>query len=128
MAANDPVSTLQIWKFVIDRYPGEGGTCVFFNSRDDRPVRTRQMIELTLKEIKPDHFIIRGDKIQSTLKRLAYHSPPTKIQTIGLNDDIGFTVEMLVSLPHDTLIYAIGNQVGAGQEILTQISKYRHYG
>jgi hypothetical protein len=35
---------------------------------------------------------------------------------------------MLVGLPHDTLIYAIGNQVGAGQEILTQISKYRHYG
>jgi len=25
-------------------------------------------------------------------------------------------------------MYAIGNQVGAGQEILTQISKYRHYG
>ena len=128
MAANDPVSTLQIWKFVIDRYPGEGGTCVFFNSRDDRPIRTRQMIELTLKEIKPDHFIIRGDKLQSTLNRLAYHSPTTKIQTIGLNDDIGSTVEMLVGLPHDTLIYAIGNQVGAGQEILTQISKYRHYG
>jgi len=128
MAANDPVSTLQIWKFVIDRYPGDGGTCVFFNSRDDRPVRTRQMIELTLKEIRPDHFIIRGDKLQSTLDRLANHSPTTKIQTIGLNDDIGFTVEMLVSLPHDSLIYAIGNQVGAGQEILTQISKYRHYG
>ncbi|MBC8466982.1 MAG: poly-gamma-glutamate synthase PgsB, partial [Candidatus Marinimicrobia bacterium] len=47
MAANDPVSTLQIWKFIIDRYPAEGGTCVFFNSRDDRPFRTRQLIELT---------------------------------------------------------------------------------
>ena len=58
MAANDPVSTLQIWKFVIDRYPAEGGTCVFFNSRDDRPVRTRQMIELTLEEIKPDYFLL----------------------------------------------------------------------
>ena len=54
MAANDPVSTLQIWKFIIDRYPAEGGTCVFFNSRDDRPLRTRQMIELALKEIKLD--------------------------------------------------------------------------
>ena len=47
MAANDPVSTLQIWKFIMDRYPAEGGTCVFFNSREDRPSRTRQMIELT---------------------------------------------------------------------------------
>ena len=40
MAANDPVSTLQIWKFVIDRYPVDGGTCVFFNSRDDL-IKTR---------------------------------------------------------------------------------------
>ena len=40
MAANDPVSTLQIWTFVIDRYPAEGGTCIFFNSRVDRPSRT----------------------------------------------------------------------------------------
>jgi poly-gamma-glutamate synthase PgsB/CapB len=31
MAANDPVSTLQIWKFVIDRYPTTKGTAVFFN-------------------------------------------------------------------------------------------------
>ena len=33
MAANDPVSTLQIWKFVIGRYPADGGTCIFFNDR-----------------------------------------------------------------------------------------------
>ncbi|GIS53541.1 hypothetical protein Ct9H90mP29_05830 [bacterium] len=30
MAANDPVSTLQIWKFVIGRFPADGGTCIFF--------------------------------------------------------------------------------------------------
>jgi len=84
MAANDPVSTLQIWKFVIDRYPAEGGTCVFFNSRDDRPVRTRQMIELTLEGIKPDHFIVRGDKVSATLQRLHYHSPGTQIIIFGL--------------------------------------------
>ena len=50
MAANDPVSTLQIWKFVIDRYPANTGTVVFFNSRDDRPIRTKQMLELLLKK------------------------------------------------------------------------------
>ena len=57
MAANDPVSTLQIWKFVIDRYPTTSGSAVFFNSRDDRPLRTNQMLELTFEEIKPEHFI-----------------------------------------------------------------------
>ena len=57
MAANDPVSTLQIWKFVIDRYPTNTGTAVFFNSRDDRPIRTKQMLELTFEEIKPEIII-----------------------------------------------------------------------
>lgn len=128
MAANDPVSTLQIWKFIIDRYPAEGGTCVFFNSRDDRPFRTRQLIELTLEEIKPDYFIIRGDKIDAIVQRLIHYSPGTNIQIIGLSNDHNQVIDKLLSLPHDTLIYAIGNQVGAGQEILTKLSDYRHHG
>ena len=28
----------------------------------------------------------------------------------------------------NTLIYAIGNQVGAGQEILAKLGRYRHHG
>ena len=127
MAANDPVSTLQIWKFVIDRYPGDGGTCVFFNSRDDRPTRTRQLIELTLREIKPDHFIVRGDKIDGTIARLQNYSLKTDIHAISLNQDLDFVVDQLMDLPHDTLIYAIGNQVGAGQEILTKLAGYKHH-
>ena len=125
MAANDPVSTLQIWKFVIDRYPAVGGTCVFFNSREDRPLRTRQMIELTLEEIKPDHFIIRGDKVTSFIKGLSHHSPKTDVKVIGLDEPLNEVVDILEDLPNDTLIYAIGNQVGAGQDILQLISEYK---
>ena len=125
MAANDPVSTLQIWKFVIDRYPAVGGTCVFFNSREDRPLRTRQMIELTLEEIKPDHFIIRGDKVTSAVKGLSHHSPKTDVKVIGLDEPLNEVVNLLEDLPNDTLIYAIGNQVGAGQDILQLISEYK---
>ena len=128
MAANDPVSTLQIWKFVIDRYPAEGGTCVFFNSRDDRPLRTRQMIELALEEIKPDYFFVRGDKIDSTVQRLKKHSPRTATNVIGLGEKHDLLISFLEGIPDDTLVFAIGNQVGAGQEILEMISKYRHNG
>ena len=128
MAANDPVSTLQIWKFVIDRYPAVGGTCVFFNSREDRPLRTRQMIELTLEEIKPDHFIIRGDKVTSAIKGLSHHSPKTDVKVVGLDEPLTEVVDLLEKLPNDTLIYAIGNQVGAGQDILQLISEYKYNG
>lgn len=128
MAANDPVSTLQIWKFIIDRYPAEGGTCVLLNSREDRPVRTRQMIELTLEEIKPNHFIVRGNKVQPLLDRLHHHSPKTRFYTIGLDQKINQTLNHLKALPNDALVYAIGNQVGTGQEILDQLNQVRVHG
>ena len=86
------------------------------------------MIELTLEEIKPDHFIIRGDKVENTVQRLLHHSPGTKVQIIGLNDNFDTVVDTLIDLPHDTLIYAIRNQVGAGQELLNKIAEYRYHG
>ena len=128
MAANDPVSTLQIWKFIMDRYPAEGGTCVFFNSREDRPSRTRQMIELTFLEIKPDYFMVRGDKVLTSIERQKHHSENTKVNIIGLDDPIEKLIEKMAEMPNNTLVYAIGNQVGVGQEILELISTFRNHG
>ena len=125
MAANDPVSTLQIWKFVIDRYPTTSGTAVFFNSRDDRPLRTKQMLGLTFEEIKPEYFIIRGDKIETKVRRLVHHSPDTEVMIFPLSDSIDEVYESILSLPDDVLVFAIGNQVGAGQEILQKLSESR---
>ena len=125
MAANDPVSTLQIWKFVIDRYPTTSGTAVFFNSRDDRPLRTKQMLELTFEEIKPEYFIIRGDKIETKVRRLLHHSPDTEVSIFSLNESIDNVSESILSLPDDVLVFAIGNQVGTGQEILQKLSESR---
>ena len=127
MAANDPVSTLQIWKFVSDRYQGKNKSCIFFNSRDDRPLRTNQMIELTLKNIKPDNFIIRGNKIQTVVDKFIFHSPSTIVKTIKLNDSLDDAIDLIKDLPSESLIYAIGNQVGAGQEILERISKLKYH-
>jgi len=125
MAANDPVSTLGIWNSINDRYGLGKKTCIFFNSREDRPGRTAQMIELTLSKIKPDFFIIRGDKVLKILNDLVYLSPLTIIKTFDLNKKLTKATELLESLPNETLIYAIGNQVGAGQEILEKISKLK---
>ena len=128
MAANDPVSTLQIWKFVIDRYPTNSCTAVFFNSRDDRPLRTKQMLELTFEEIKPEYLIVRGDKVETRIKRLKHHSPETAIKIFSIVDAPSLVSESILSLPDDTIIYAIGNQVGVGQEILQILSEKKSNG
>ena len=127
MAANDPVSTLQIWEFVSSRYSSNSDTCIFFNSREDRPSRTHQMIQLTLDKIKPDYFFIRGDKIKKIVNQLYHMSPKTNTKILSLSESLDEVISLFESLPNETLIYAIGNQVGAGQEILEKISEFRHY-
>ena len=125
MAANDPVSTLQIWHFIMKRFDDIGDTCVFFNSREDRPSRTKQMIELAFKELKPNYFIIRGDKVQKTIDHLSSQSSKTKTSVINLEGPLDMLIDSFKILPQNTLIYAIGNQVGAGQKILELVSELK---
>ena len=129
MAANDPVSTLQIWNFISERFiTNEETTCIFFNSRDDRPVRTRQMIELTFEKIKPDYFFIRGDKVDKIIDTFGKTSLKTSIDIIGLEQPLEDVISSMKNLPNKSLVYAIGNQVGAGQEILENIAMLKNNG
>ena len=129
MAANDPVSTLQIWNFISERFvTDEETTCIFFNSRDDRPVRTRQMIELTFEKIKPDYFFIRGDKVKKIIDTFGNTSLKTSIDIIGLEQPLEDVISSMKNLPNKSLVYAIGNQVGAGQEILENIARLKNNG
>ena len=129
MAPNDPVSTLQIWNFISERFvTDEETTCIFFNSRDDRPVRTRQMIELTFEKIKPDYFFIRGDKVKKIIDTFGNTSLKTSIDIIGLEQPLEDVISSLKNLPNKSLVFAIGNQVGAGQEILENIARLKNNG
>ena len=129
MAANDPVSTLQIWNFISERFvTDEETTCIFFNSRDDRPVRTRQMIELTFEKIKPDYFFIRGDKVQKIIDTFGKTLSKTSVEIIGLEQPLEDVILSMKNLPNKSLVYAIGNQVGAGQEILENIARLKNNG
>jgi len=56
---------------------------------------------------------------------LHHHSPLTQFHTIGLDQPTQKTIEMIKTLTNDSLVYAIGNQVGAGQEILNQLNMVR---
>jgi hypothetical protein len=86
------------------------------------------MLELTFEEIKPEYFIIRGDKVEANIRRLTHHSSETKVSIFPLNETLDNVVESILNLPDDVLVYAIGNQVGAGQEILQKISNRRDHG
>ena len=125
MAANDPVSTLQIWNFVERRYPVEGETCIYLNSREDRRSRTRQLLQLIYEDIKPDRSIVRGQKVNSMVKHVEYHSPQTSSKVIEESESMSKTIKQLESLPKDSLLFAMGNQVGFGQELIDKLLEYK---
>ena len=73
-------------------------------------------------------MIVRGDKVESRINRLKYHSPETIVKVFSIDDASNDVSESILALPDDTLIYAIGNQVGVGQKILELLSGKRSIG
>jgi poly-gamma-glutamate synthase PgsB/CapB len=128
MAANDPVSTLQIWNFVERRYPLEGYTCIYLNCREDRRSRTRQLLQLIYEDIKPDRSIIRGQKVDAMVKHVKYHSPQTSTDILPDTKPMGSSIELFKKLPADSLLFAIGNQVGFGQDLITKLMDFKTNG
>ena len=123
-AANDPKSTLQIWKLLNHRI-GSYKPCIFLNTRADRRYRTNQLISLVSKEIKPKLFIIRGDDIPSNL-----------ISQIK-NQNIDFKILSEKTSPDEMTDYfktldnffimGVGNIVGWGEEFVNNLKEYREY-
>jgi poly-gamma-glutamate synthase PgsB/CapB len=128
MAANDPVSTLKIWNFVERRYPLEGYTCIYLNCRVDRRSRTRQLLQLIYEDIKPDRSIVRGQKVDSMVKHVKYHSPQTYTDILQDTKPIGSSIELFKKLPADSLLFAIGNQVGFGQDLIDKLMEFKTNG
>jgi len=128
MAANDPVSTLKIWNFVERRYPLEGYTCIYLNCREDRRSRTRQLLQLIYEDIKPDRSIVRGQKVDSMVKHVKYHSPQTYTDILQDTKPMGSSIELFKKLPADSLLFAIGNQVGFGQDLIDKLMEFKTNG
>ena len=118
-AANDPDSTFKVWNLLKNRFNNK--ICFFLNSRDDRRYRTVQLIELVLKKIKPDLFIIRADNINNDIN--SYMSD-IEIKNFPMNSSSNDVTDYIVKLDNFTII-GIGNIVGWGELFLKDLKRYR---
>lgn len=128
MAANDPISTLHIWNFVSQRYPSTGGTCVFLNTREDRPSRTKQLLQLVFQTLKPDRLVVRGNKVSRIIKRHKKHAPEVDVTIIPMDKPLEDLMTVFKELPEDTLLFTMGNQVGFGQTVADRLMEYQLHG
>ena len=126
MAANDPVSTLQIWKIIKSMFSSKKYFTIYLNCREDRRGRTNQLLELIYKEIKPQKAIIRGKKIEVLMNNIASLSPDTITEVIQEDEPIQSSIDKFKKLPSESLLFAIGNQVGFGQDLINALMELRY--
>ena len=124
-AANDPQSTKTIWNMIKD-HPGleYEHVCVFLNTRSDRVSRTSQLLELIIKEIKPDSLFIRGDRMERFQKPY-FSKIDGPVERFTETESAAIFAKKLLSQQGNTLIFGIGNIVGAGFQILDELKTYR---
>lgn len=116
-AANDPDSTLLIWKKIRDEAGFEGARIVLLNTRQDRLDRARQLSEMVAQRIgsEADFLILMGESgevVESML--VGYGFPKNKIINLGyIEPEVIFETALSITQKTST-IFAIGNMGGKG--------------
>lgn len=116
-AANDATSTLNIWeKILVSNYEYKH-KAVIMNCRDDRVERSIQFAEDVLPYIETDTLILTGKSVSPIVKAYEEGKIPAK-KLINLEkENTDEVVRQIQNLPDQSLLYAVGNIHGGGQEI-----------
>jgi len=120
-AANDPDSTLLVWKKIRDEIGFEGKRIILLNTRQDRLYRARQLAEMVAwnleKEI--DYLMLIG---QSTdvVEGIALSSgiPGKKIVSVGWTTSEKVFEKILSVTEKTSTIVAVGNMGGMGADLV----------
>lgn len=116
-AANDPDSTLLIWKKIRDEVGFEGTRIVLLNTRQDRLDRARQLAEMVAKKIADEtSFLVLMGQSGEVVENMAvgYGMTKKKIINLGFTEpEIVFETALSVTQKTST-IFAIGNMGGMG--------------
>jgi poly-gamma-glutamate synthase PgsB/CapB len=117
MAANDPQSTHQLYRDLVDGQPESWQRIVVVNTRRDRPMRTRQMAGL-LAHLKADDCFVLGDGAASFTQNARDEGVPADRMSVAT----GYEMRELVGAMLDRatprgIVFAMGNISGPGLEL-----------
>lgn len=116
-AANDPDSSLLIWRKIRDEGGLEGNRIVLLNTRQDRLDRARQLSEMVAARIgnETDFLILMGESGEVVESMCTgYGFPKKKIINLGFTGPEK-VFDTVLSVTQDTsTVFAIGNMGGMG--------------
>lgn len=121
-AANDPDSTLLIWRRLgLDRPLKAGVRVIVANCRKDRVHRSTQLLDLVAGPMSAEHVVLTGDGTTA----LALHAflkgiPRDRLRNLGGIDAPSIFNHLMTLAEDGSVIMGIGNIVGLGEEIVDQ--------
>lgn len=124
MAANDPLSTLDIWQMLEDDNLIQARPIVLFNARQDRVDRTIQMTKECIPYLGSDIDLILMGQVVEPIK-VAYEKGKLKNinQLIDLSNQSGKEVrDHIYKIMDGRLVFSMGNVHGIGEEFFEAIS------
>ncbi len=121
-AANDPESTLKIWKMINKKNVEE--FYILLNSRPDRIERSFQLLNIYIENMSNCNLLLVGSKTGMLLnKALQASIPKTQITCYEKVSAPELVEKILDKVTKSCLIYAIGNMGGGGSEIVDYIDE-----
>ncbi len=123
MAANDVESTMRIWKMALERHP-ESRRIALLTLRKDRPQRTESFARVMGRDIVADLYILAGS-MTSFVERAMLRRGVDASKIISLeNPSADEVVRTLLDRASDgSIVVAMGNIVGLGQEIVDKLEE-----
>ena len=121
-AANDPDSTLLIWRrFGLDRPLEAGVRVVLANCRKDRVHRSTQILDLVAGPMSAEHVVLTGDGTGPLARHtLLKGIPRDRLHNLGGLDAPEVFNRLMTLAENRSVIMGIGNIVGLGEEIVGQ--------
>ncbi len=116
-AANDPVSTLNIWTRMSRGFRTNQTKIILLNTRKERLQRSQHLAEFISQHIECDYVFLVGEDQRVICNRLYKHlSGPCKVVVCGQRTVRSVYREMVKISPHGSAIFGIGNIGGAGRD------------
>ena len=118
-AANDPQSTVKTISMIESNY-NDRKMAIFLNTRSDRQLRTKQLLDLIFLKIKPSYLFIRGNNLDDDIKSMSKMHQNIPFTIFKEDVSQGEVIRSITKLDNYYVI-GIGNIVGWGELFMKKV-------
>lgn len=124
LAANDPESSLMIWRNIDGQHPQDVERIVLLNSRKDRQDRARQLVECIAGNMGIDRLVLMGEAhelVAGMARRAGIKSE--RISLLESSKSAEQLEALFSNIEKEALVLALGNMGAGGAELAEHIDQ-----